>query len=329
MVSRRGWTGVGVVIVLLTLGGTMEAQTSAPPTKAESIVVPITAAADKFQKAIGEGLGQRLEELRAGLKESGARVRAALDAAQREGTDTANAKYEEVVSTELEHVQQALVAVGAERRGVLAAQQGLSTQLDKVRESLVQRQATLARETKAREATVEQLNADLVALAEKHRARIDANQPLPPEDDLRARALAAQLQIAQQQAALTARGAQDADGRLTKLRGFEGQLTAAGGEYGLLFDRADGQIKLLGQVAQMRREGVEVAAVIGQLNKVGQQLAAVDAALNDTASTLDELVGAPLLGDQATVVMPTPAVKRMAGIDILKNILGGRKGGAQ
>lgn len=233
------------------------------------------------------------------------------------------------MSTELEHVQQALVAVGAARRGVLAAQRGLSTELDKVRESLVQRQATLARETKAREASVGQLNAELVALAEKHRARIDANQSLPPEDDLRARSLAAQLQIAQQQAALTARGAQDADGRLVKLRGFEGQLTAAGGEYAMLFDRADGQIKLLGQVAQMRREGVEVAAVIGQLNKVGQQLAAVDAALNDTETTLDELVGAPLLADQATVVMAPPVVKRMAGIDILKNILGGRTGGQQ
>lgn len=95
MVNGRGRTGAGVVIMLLTLGGTAGAQTT-PPTRAESIVVPITAAAEKFQKAVGEGLGQRLEELRAGLKESGARVRAALEVAQREGTDAANAKYEEV-----------------------------------------------------------------------------------------------------------------------------------------------------------------------------------------------------------------------------------------
>ncbi len=321
MRSRQQWFRAGMtMIAVLALAGEADAQTGG--STRESIVVPITAAADKFQKAVGEGLGQRLEELRAVLKESATRARAALEVAQREGTEAANLRYENVVSAELERVQKALMAVGAERSGVLGAQRELSAQLDKVRASLVQRQATLTRETRTRDAAVEQLNAELKALAEKHRTRVSSNEPLPPEDDLRVRALASQLQLAQQQAALTKRGAQDAETRLGKLRGFEGQLTAAGGEYGLLFDRAAGQVQLLGQVAEMRREGVEVAAVIGELNKVGQQLAAVDAALTDSAATLDELIDAPLLGEQATVVVPPVGNKRLTGIDILKNVLG-------
>lgn len=321
MRSRHGWIGTGVIVsTLVVLAGAANAQTGG--SARESIVVPITAAANKFQKAVSEGLGQRLEELRAVLKESGTRVRGALEVAQREGTEAANLKYESAVSTELEHVQQALVAVGAERQDVLSAQRELSTQLDKVRGSLVQRQATLTRETRAREAAVEQLQAELKALAEKNRVRVSGDEPLAPADDLRARALASQLQIAQQKAALTKRGAADAEARLEKLRGFEGQLTAAGGEYGLLFDRAAGQVQLLGQVAEMRREGVEVAAVIGEMNKVSQQLAAVDAALSDTAATLDELIDAPLLGEQAVALAAPAVTKRMTGVDILKNVLG-------
>lgn len=316
-----------VALVATCISNDATAQSTAPSAKIESIVVPITAAATKFQRAIGDGLGQKLEELRAVIKEGGARVHAALDAAQREGTDAANAKYEDVVSSELQRVQQALQAVTAERRGVLGAQRELSGQLDRVRDTLLQRQATLARQVKEQESTATRLNEQLAALAEKNRSKVESNEPLTAEDDLQARLLAQQAALAEQQRTLGARAAQDAESRLTKLRGFEGQLGTAGGEYGLLFDRAAGQVRLIGQLADMRREGVEVGIVITELNKVGSQLLAVTNALDDANGIIDDLIRAPILGDQTAVVAQQTAPARTTGRDILARILGLGQGG--
>lgn len=329
MTRTRRQVMAGVTLVLLTLSGRALAQTSTAPTKAESIVVPITAAASRFQRAIGDGLGQRLEELKAVIKEASVRVRAALEVAEQDGSEDANARYEDVVSGELERVQRALQAIGAEKAGVLTAQGELSGQLDKLRGSLVQTQATLARQAKERDAAVGQLNAQLVALAEKNRSKVESGTPLSADDDLQARALAQQLALAQQQQALTVRAGQDAEMRLLKLRGFDSQLSTAGGEYGLLFDKAAGQVRLIGQLSAMRREGVEVGAVITQLNKVGAQLAAVNNTLDDTSATIDDLVAAPILGDQMPVSVPTPSAARTTGLDILTRILESRKAGGQ
>jgi hypothetical protein len=326
--SAKWWmktAALGIMLALVCV--TTMAQSNGPSTRGESVVVPITAAATKFQKAIGDGLGQKLEELKTVIKEASTRVRAALEVAQRDGTDDANTKYEDVVSGELEHVQQALQAVGAEKAGVMTAQRELSEQLDKLRGTLVQRQATLARQVRERDGAVEQLNAQLVALAVKNQTKVESGTPLSAEDDLQARALAQQLALAQQQQALTTRAGQDAENRLTKLRGFDGQLSTAGGEYGLLFDKANGQVRLIGQLAEMRREGVEVGAVIGQMNKVAAQLAVVSSALDDTSATIDDLVAAPILGDQTSAAMPNVVAPRTSGIDILKKVLDGRKDG--
>jgi chromosome segregation ATPase len=320
---------VGAALLLLTLSGSTLAQTTAPTTKAESVVVPITAAATKFQHAIGDGLGQRLEELRAAIKEASARVHAALDTAQKDGSEDANARYEQVVSAELERVQQALQAVGAEKTGVLTAQRELTGQLDRLRDTLQQRQATLARQVKERGTAVDQLTARLAALADKNRSNLDSGTALAADDDLQVRALAQEIALAQQQHALTVRAGEDADARLAKLRTFDGQLNDAGGEYNLLFDRANGQVRLIGQLAEMRREGVEVGAVITQLNKVGAQLAAVTTTLDDASATIDDLIAAPLLSDQTAVGVPTAtaAAPRQSGLEILKKFLEGRKSG--
>lgn len=116
---------------------------------------------------------------------------------------------------------------------------------------------------------------------------------------------------------------------MLKLRGFDAQLGTAGSEDSLLFDKAAGQVRLIGQLADMRREGVEVGAVIVQLNKVGAQIAAVNGTLDDASAMIDDLIAAPILGDQTTVTARTAPAARTTGLDILKKILDGRRGGGQ
>src|SRR5438067_180348 len=70
------------VLGVLTAGSPGAAQTAPKAKKTtapESVAFEIDAAAAKFTKAVGDGLGQHLEELRATLKDAAARVRAALE----------------------------------------------------------------------------------------------------------------------------------------------------------------------------------------------------------------------------------------------------------
>lgn len=119
--------------------------------------------------------------------------------------------------------------------------------------------------------------------------------------------------------ALVAALGTEANARVAKLRDFDGRLSNAGGEFKLLFQRAGGQVGLLGRLADMRRKGIEVASVIGTVNKVTQQMAAVDAVLEDTSTTLDELLDAPLMADTSEAI-PAPQPRR-SGLEILADFV--------
>jgi hypothetical protein len=294
----------------------------------ESVAFEIDEAAERFNKAVGDGLAQRLEELRTILKDASARVRTALDRAQREQTEEANQAYEMVISGELLHVQTALQGIVNERTSVFDAQRELTRRLERVRTTLTKDAATYAREAKERQAEVAQLSAQLDILVDKHRAVIDAGSELPAEEDLRVRALADRLRLAEQDAKLTARAADESANRVGKLRDFDGRLSTASGEFALLFDRATGQIGLLGRVADMRRKGIEVASVITQLNRVNQQMVAVDAVLQDTSSTLDDLLSAPTMMADASAAPMAPEAPRRTGLEILKQVLQRRQAAA-
>lgn len=314
--------GLVVALALPAFGAAQTRTTS--QSLPQSVTFNIDDAAAKFNRAVGDGLAQKLSELQVTLKDASARVHAALDRAQQEQTEEANNAYEMVISGELLHVQTALQAIVGEQGSVLEAQRELTRRLDGIRSALTKDEATYTREVKEKQVQVANLSAQLEALADKYRADVENGTALSADEDLRVRDLADRLRLAEQDAALTERAAAEAGARVEKLRNFDGRLSTAGGEFTLLFNRASGQVALLGRVGEMRKKGIEVAAVVSQLNHVSQQMAAVDSVLRDTSNTLDELLVAPTLGE-AEAAPPSPMVRR-SGLDVLKDVLQRRQG---
>jgi len=307
-------------VAVVLLPATSSAQTTAPAQAAQSVTFSIDDAATKFNSAVRDGLSQRLAELQSTLKDASARVHAALERAQREQTEEANNAYEMTISGELLHVQTALQAIVGEQGSVLGAQRELTQRLEGIRSVLTKDEATYSREAKEKQALIANMASQLDALADKYRANIESGATLTPDEDLRVRDLADRLKLAEQDAALTDRAAAESSTRVARLRDFDGRLSAAGGEFSLLFNRASGQVALLGRVADMRKKGIEVAAVITQLNNVSQQMDAVDAVLREASNTFDELLVAPSLTDTGTAAI-VPQTPRRSGLDVLKDVL--------
>jgi hypothetical protein len=313
------------LLVALIMPAICAAQTSTAAQAPQSVTFKIEDVATKLNKALGDGLGQRLEELQTTLKDASARVHAALDRAQREQTQEANNAYEMVISGELLHVQSALQAIVGEQDSVIGAQRDFSRRLDEIRTSLTKDEATWSRQAKERQVAVDTLSNQLQGVLDRNLANVKAGTQLANDENFRVLKLADDLRHAQQSQAIAEQAVKQINSVGERVRSYDERVSSSGGTFALLFNRAGGQVQLLGEVADMRKRGVEISSLLSDLSRVGQQMSAIDKVLQTTSSTLDELMAAPIIDSDMAPQFAAPSTAR-TGLDVLKELLERRQG---
>lgn len=294
--------------------------------RAESLVVEIRSTGDQMRQAVGT-FSDKIEAVQAAIDAAVAEIDSAAEQFRQAPTRATRLQLDNVVFTQLGLVEKALEEVLSQEGNIEQATIRLEQIVERARQSVQQEIKRKDEVIEQHDRRVKELERALSDLANRYAADLRADRPLPPQVDVNARELEAAL-IGTRLRAVNARKWQDrAKQWFEAIASHKTRLAHLKGENSLLFQQAQFQVTLIGEISEDRRIDAES---VGIGEQVAESVSVLDAAQKEFntlwAKFEATLANTPLVDPNADIAAgQTDSPQSTRGSQILLTYLSGNQ----